>query len=163
MIKKLLVVLLLAFVAIQFFRPALNNSNDETYAMVTKYEIPETVQVVLETSCLDCHSNNTRYPWYAKVQPVAWWLDDHIKHGKGDLNFSEFTNRRIAIQNHKFEEIVEMVEAKEMPLPEYTYLGLHSEAKLSDEQRALLMDWAKAQMTRLQNEYPADSLVLRRR
>jgi len=163
MIKKLLVVLLVAFVVIQFFRPELNDSNDETYAMVTEYEIPETVQTILKTSCLDCHSNNTRYPWYAKVQPVAWWLDDHIKHGKGDLNFSEFTNRRIAIQNHKFEEIVEMVEEKEMPLPEYTYLGLHGDAKLSDDERTMLMDWAKAQMARLQNVYPADSLVLRRR
>ena len=162
-IKKLLVLALFALVVIQFFRPELNNSNDETYAMVTKYEIPEAVSTILSASCMDCHSNNTRYPWYAKVQPAAWWLEDHIKHGKGDLNFSEFTNRRIAIQNHKFEEIVEKVEAHEMPLPSYTYLGMHSEANLSDAQRTALIDWAKAQMALLKKEYPADSLVLRRR
>ncbi|MEE9374171.1 MAG: heme-binding domain-containing protein [Saprospiraceae bacterium] len=163
MIKKLLLVLLAAFVIIQFFRPTLNNSEDETYAMVKKYEIPEAVHAILKTSCIDCHSNTTTYPWYAKVQPVAWWLDGHVKDGKRHFNFSEFTNRRIAIQNHKFEELVEMVEDHEMPLPSYTYLGLHSEAKLSDDQRIVLTDWAKAQMKLLKEQYPADSLVLRRR
>ncbi len=163
MIRKILIVLLIAFVIIQFFRPELNNSNDNTYAMVTKYEIPEKVQTILDAACMDCHSNNTNYPWYSKIQPVAWWLDDHIQHGKGDLNFSKFTHRRLGIQNHKFEEIVEMVEEHEMPIPSYTYLGLHSEAKLSDEQRKTLTDWAKNQMEKLKHAYPADSLVLRRR
>ncbi len=163
LIKLLLQVALVALIIIQFFRPELNDSNDETYAMATKYEIPEKVQVILKGACLDCHSNTTEYPWYSKIQPVAWWLDDHIKHGKGDLNFSKFTHRRIGIQNHKFEEIVEMVEEHEMPIPSYTYLGLHPEAKLSDAQRTVLTDWAKQQMDRLKREYPADSLVLRRK
>ena len=162
-IKKLLLVLLVALVIIQFFKPEPNDSNDTIYAMATKYEIPESVDAILTVSCIDCHSNNTTYPWYSKVQPAAWWLDGHVQDGKKHLNFSEFTNRRIAIQNHKFEEIIEMVEDKEMPLPSYTYLGLHSDAKLSDDQRIVLTDWAKAQMSLLKKQYPADSLVLRRR
>ncbi len=67
------------------------------------------------------------------------------------------------VQNHKFEEVIEMVEEKEMPLPSYTNFGLHSEANLTDEQRKLIMDWAKAQMTYLKNTYPADSLAFPKR
>ena len=163
MLKKILLGLLAVFIIIQFFRPDKNNSNDETYALAKKYEVPENVNHVLKVACNDCHSNLTRYPWYANVQPVAWWLDGHIDHGKGHLNFSEFINRPIAIQNHKFEEIVEMIEEQEMPLPSYTNLGLHPEANLTEEQRDMIMNWAKSQMKVLKETYPADSLVLKRR
>lgn len=163
MIKKILLGLLAVLVIIQFFGPTKNDSNDQTHAVSTKYEIPQNVASILEVACNDCHSNNTRYPWYANIQPVGWWLNDHVKHGKGHLNFSNFTSRRVAIQNHKFEEVIEMVEEKEMPLDSYTNFGLHAEANLSDAQRQVLMDWAKAQMDKLKAEYPADSLVLRRR
>lgn len=160
MLKKILIGLLVVLVIIQFFRPEKNDSNDNTYAITTAYEVPKEVDNILRVSCNDCHSNNTVYPWYSNVQPVAWWLDDHVEHGKGHLNFSEFTNRPIAIQNHKWEEVVEMVEKKEMPLKDYTYLGLHPEANLTDEQRELLISWAKSQMTYLRDTYPADSLVM---
>lgn len=160
MLKKIGIVLVLALVVIQFFRPEKNNSNDLTYDITTKYEVPEEVDKILRVSCNDCHSNNTVYPWYAEVQPVGWWLNDHIEHGKGHLNFSEFTKRPVAIQNHKFEETVEMVEEKEMPLKDYTYFGLHPEANLTDEQRQTLIRWAKDQMTYLAKTYPADSLVM---
>ncbi|WP_297760343.1 heme-binding domain-containing protein [uncultured Muriicola sp.] len=163
MIKKILLALLVILVIIQFFRPERNESNDLTYAITKKYEVPAEVDEILRVSCNDCHSNKTVYPWYANVQPVAWWLNDHIEHGKGHLNFSEFTNRPIAIQNHKWEEVAEMVEKKEMPLKDYTYLGLHSEANLSDEQRELLISWAKSQMSYLKENYPADSLVMPKR
>ncbi len=163
MLKKILIGLLLVLVVIQFFRPEKNDSNDETYAITTKYDVPKEVDDILRVSCNDCHSNNTVYPWYANVQPVAWWLNDHVVDGKRHLNFSEFTNRPIAIQNHKWEETIEMVEEKEMPLKDYTYLGLHSEANLSDEQREVLISWAKSQMTYLKENYPADSLVMPKR
>jgi hypothetical protein len=163
MFKKILIGLLLALVVIQFFRPEKNDSNNNTYAITTKYEVPKEVDEILRVSCNDCHSNNTTYPWYANVQPVAWWLNDHVEDGKRHLNFSEFTNRPIAIQNHKWEETIEMVEEKEMPLKDYTYLGLHSEANLSDEQREVLISWAKSQMTYLKDNYPADSLVMPKR
>ncbi|MCW5517028.1 heme-binding domain-containing protein [Muriicola sp. Z0-33] len=163
MLKKILLGLLAILVLIQFFRPEKNDSNDQTYALSKKYEVPENVQKTLKVACNDCHSNLTAYPWYSKVQPVAWWLNDHIEHGKGDLNFSEFINRPIAVQNHKFEEIVEMVEEHEMPLASYTNFGLHAEANLSEEQRTMLINWAKAQMNYLKETYPADSLVMKRR
>lgn len=163
MIKKILLALLALLVIIQFFRPEKNESNDLTYDISTKYEVPEEVDEILRVSCNDCHSNKTEYPWYSNVQPVAWWLADHIEDGKRHLNFSEFTKRPIAIQNHKLEETIEMVEEKEMPLKDYTYLGLHAEAKLSDEQREVLISWAKSQMTYLKDNYPADSLVMPKR
>jgi len=163
MIKKILIALLAIFIVIQFFRPEKNDSNDLTYAITTKYEVPDEVEQIFSVACNDCHSNKTEYPWYANVQPVAWWLNDHITDGKRHLNFSEFTKRPIAIQNHKLEETIEMVEKRDMPLESYTYLGLHGEANLSEEQRQLIIDWAKGQMEFLKDTYPADSLVMPRR
>lgn len=160
MIKKILIALLLALVVIQFFRPEENTSNDNTHALSKAYVVPNEVQQVLKVACNDCHTNNTEYPWYSRVQPVAWWLDHHITDGKGHLNFSDFTSLPLAIQNHKFEEVIEMVEEGEMPLPSYTYFGLHSGANLSEEQKDLVMDWARDQMQYLKDTYPADSLVM---
>jgi len=163
MLKKILIALLAVFIIIQFFRPEKNESNDLTYAISTKYEVPDNVNHILAVSCYDCHSNKTRYPWYFNVQPVAWWMNDHITEGKRHLNFSAFTKLPIAFQNKKFEEMVEMVEKKDMPIPSYTYLGMHSEANLSDEQRQTIMDWAKEQTAYLKANYPADSLKMPKR
>ena len=89
-LKRLFQLLLLAFIVIQFIRPAKNKSEGvSTNDITTKYAVPQDVMAVLKTSCYDCHSNNTNYPWYANIQPIAWWLDDHIKEGKKELNFSE--------------------------------------------------------------------------
>ncbi|MGB5361862.1 MAG: heme-binding domain-containing protein [Aureibaculum sp.] len=163
MIKKILMGFVVVLVVIQFIRPDKNISNDETYAIATKYDVPAEVNEILKVACNDCHSNLTKYPWYSNIQPAAWWLDNHVKDGKRHLNFSEFTNMPIAFQNHKLEETVEMVEEHEMPLPSYTYLGLHSEAKLTDAQRKVVIDWAKGQMAYLKDTYPADSLVMPKR
>lgn len=163
MVKKILIGLLILLVVIQFFRPEKNDSGEETYAVSTKYQVPREVNDILQVSCNDCHSNKTVYPWYSKIQPVAWYLDNHVDDGKRHLNFSTFTKMPIAVQNHKFEEMVEMVEKKEMPLADYTYLGLHPEANLSDDQRKMIMEWARTQMSHLKNTYPADSLVMKRR
>lgn len=163
MLKKIVIGLIIVLIIIQFFRPERNESNDNTYAISTKYNVPDDVNHLLKVSCNDCHTNKTEYPWYANIQPVAWWLDDHVVDGKKHLNFSEFTKRPLYVQNHKLEEIVEMVEEKEMPLADYTYLGLHSEAKLTDEQRQKIIVWAKAQMTQLKETYPADSLKFPKR
>ncbi len=160
MFKKIGLGLLVVLVIIQFFRPDKNNSNDLTYDITTKYEVPKDVDEILRVSCNDCHSNKTEYPWYAEIQPVGWWLSNHVEDGKRHLNFSELTKRPIAIQNHKFEEMVEMVEEKEMPLESYTYFGLHPEANLTDAQRQVLIKWAKEQMAFLADNYPADSLVM---
>lgn len=163
MLKKILIGLAAVLIIIQFIRPGKNDSNERSHDVSTKYEVPSDVAEILKVACNDCHSNMTVYPWYSNIQPLGWWLNSHIEDGKRHLNFSEFTTRRVAIQNHKFEEVIEEVKEGEMPLESYTAMGLHSEANLSDEQRETLINWAKAQMDKLAQEYPADSLVLRRR
>lgn len=163
MLKKIAYLLLFSFLIIQFFRPDKNTSEDMTYDISKKYTVPDEVNVILKNACNDCHSNNTAYPWYANIQPMAWWLDDHIQHGKGDLNLSEFITLPIAVQNHKFEEIIEVIDENEMPLESYTYLGLHKEANLTSDQKEILKSWAGSQMDYLKANYPADSLVLKRK
>jgi hypothetical protein len=159
MAGKIFLGILVLLIIIQLFRPEPNVSNDRTNDISTRYAVPEDVQQVLAVACNDCHTNQTTYPWYAQVQPVAWWLNDHVTDGKRHLNLSDFTKAPLAIQYHKLEEIVEVVEEREMPMKEYTYLGLHPEANLTDDQRQLLIQWAKAQMDTLKANYPADSLV----
>lgn len=143
MVKKIAIALLLVFIVLQFFRPEKNiaeglSEADISYAI----EIPADIHALLQEKCYDCHSNNTSYPWYATVQPVAWWLADHIREGKEELNFSDFKNYPEKKANHKLEEISELIKDDEMPLPSYTLI--HRSAKLDDEEKASINDWIKS-------------------
>ena len=100
------------------------------------YPVPENVQAILDRSCADCHTNKTNYPWYSEIQPVAWWLNDHVTDGKKHFNLNNFGNMRLAIQNHKLEECIEQVKEGEMPLESYTLI--HKDAKLSEEDKTTL-------------------------
>ncbi len=160
-IKPVLLGLLAIFLLSQLIRPAKNQSNDQANDVSKKYPVPDSVQAILKVACNDCHSNATVYPWYAEVQPVAWWLANHVEEGKEHLNLSNFTARRVAIQNHKFEEIIEMVKEGEMPLASYTWI--HRDAILTEGQKQTLINWAQTNMDSLKVQYPADSLVLRRK
>lgn len=156
-LKRVFQLLLVAFIAIQFFRPAKNkaegaNANDIT----TKYAIPDNVMAILKTSCYDCHSNNTTYPWYSYIQPVAWWLDDHIKEGKKELNFSEFASYRIGRQYRKLEEINKQIKEGEMPLESYTLI--HRNAKLNADQKLVIANWVVSTRDSIKAHYPEDSL-----
>ncbi len=156
--KRTFQVLLLAFIVIQFFRPAKNRSEDISNNDITKkYAVPQDVQNILKTSCYDCHSNNTVYPWYSYIQPVAWWLDGHIKDGKKGLNFSEFAAYPIRRQYKRLEDINELVKKDEMPLN--SYLWIHKYAKLSDQQKMILASWVTAVRDTIKAIYPPDSLV----
>lgn len=163
MIKKISIGLVILLVIIQLIPAEKNESNDTEFDITKSYNVPDNVSMILKGACNDCHTNLTRYPWYSNIQPVKYMLADHVNEGKEHLNFSSFTKLPIAVQNHKFEEVIEMVEEKEMPLESYTYLGLHPEANLTDEDRKVLVDWAKEQMAMLAATYPADSLVMKRR
>ena len=156
--KRTFQILLLAFIVIQFIRPAKNRADGISNNDISKiYAVPADVQAILKTSCYDCHSNNTVYPWYAEIQPAAWWLADHIKEGKKELNFSEFASYRIGRQYRKFEEINKEVKENEMPLE--SYLWIHNNSKLSDEQKLILANWVTAVRDTIKANYPADSLV----
>ncbi|MEI7734886.1 MAG: heme-binding domain-containing protein [Ferruginibacter sp.] len=156
-LKRLFLVLLLAFIVIQFFRPEKNistvtSANDIT----TKYAVPADVQTILKTSCYDCHSNNTAYPWYNNIQPVAWWLKNHVDEGKKELNFSEFASYRIGRQYRKLDEVNKQIKEGEMPLESYTII--HGNAKLSEQQKLVVASWVNAIRDSIKAQYPEDSL-----
>ena len=159
--KKILLGLFAVLALLQFYHPEKNVSGESSHDITTKYNVPDDVKALLKPACFDCHSNYTNYPWYAAIQPVGMWLTQHVNEGKRELNFSAFTSRKIAIQNHKFDEIIEVVKKKEMPLASYTWM--HKDAVLSDEQRLKITNWAQSMMDSLSRQYPADSLVLRRK
>jgi len=158
MIKKILLVLLAALVVIQFIHPKKNKSEGPQPNYIgNNYNIPEDVKTILAKACNDCHSNNTRYPWYATLQPVHWWLEKHVKDGKKHINYDEYTNRPLRYQYHKMEETIEMVKEGDMPLNSYTWT--HKDAKLTDEEKSKLTGWAQSVMDTMKARYPIDSLV----
>lgn len=161
MIKKILIVLALVLVVLQFIRPAQNLSANTTKDISTLYPMPSDVKLIVDKACADCHSNKTAYPWYATIQPVAFWLADHVNEGKSEFNFNEFAGYRIAKQNHKLEEVIEQIKEGEMPL--YSYTLIHRDAQLTDAEKATLINWCQNIMDTLKATYPADSLILKRK
>ncbi len=141
-IKIIVLVLFIVAIAIQFIQPAPNKSGQVLETDITKMaKVPKSIQATLKTACYDCHSNNTEYPWYSKIQPGSWWMASHIKKGKEELNFSEFgsySNRR---QQSKLKSIISRIEDDTMPLP--SYLFIHKNAILSDGDKANLKNWAR--------------------
>lgn len=138
--KMGLLIAVIVIVAIQFVQPARNQNGQVLAADITRiYAVPDSVQSILEASCYDCHSNNTRYPWHANIQPVGWWLASHIKNGKADLNFSEFANYSKRRQLSKLKSIASSVEEEKMPLPAYTVI--HKNARLSKQNKTVILNW----------------------
>lgn len=148
MIRKILIVLLVALVIIQFFRPAKNTATGEQPNAIAKaYPVPQEVADILKVSCNDCHSNNSAYPWYNNIQPVAWWLKNHVDEAKAELNFDEFAAYKPKKAHHKLKEVIEQVKEGEMPLN--SYLWTHGEAKLSEGQKTILINWAQSLMNEI--------------
>ncbi|MCO6499955.1 MAG: heme-binding domain-containing protein [Vicingus serpentipes] len=140
--KKILYALVGIAIIIQFFR--IDQTNPEFTIKNDFIEInqpPKEVTAILKSACYDCHSNESKYPWYANVSPISWWLKHHIDEGREELNFSEWGTFKAKRKDHKLEEIIELVEEGEMPLKEYTWT--HAEAKLTEEQKSLLINWVK--------------------
>jgi len=137
-LKRILLLLFIVFVGIQFIPMKLNVS-DEVYEtdFMNIYSVPKAISEKLVVSCYDCHSNNTKYPWYNKIQPVAWYLEGHIKEGKKELNFNEFGNYSVRRQKSKIKSIIREIERNKMPLVSYT--NMHEDAILNkDEKKELL-------------------------
>ena len=150
MVKKIVYALLALLIIIQLFRPTKNIATKEQVQSIDKaYPVPENVAGILKKACYDCHSNTTVYPWYTNVQPIAWWMDDHIREGKSKLNFSEFAAYPLKKQDHKLEEVVEEI-VDEMPLTSYKLA--HSEARLTVDEKKALTDWANGLRKEIQNK-----------
>jgi len=140
-VKTSLIILLAAVVIIQFIHPAKNiNPVVSQKDIAVLHPMPDSVHQILQKACFDCHSNNTRYPWYNNIQPVAWWLNDHITEGKKELNFSEFGSRTLVKQAKKLKKVAKEVQEGGMPLDSYTWI--HKDAILTDREKNILIDWA---------------------
>lgn len=141
--KKILVGLLLLFAAAQAIQPTKNQGSKFGPKDITHVvQVPDSVITVLQKSCYDCHSDSTTYPWYDRVAPVSWWIGNHISEGKRHLNFSTFGELPAKKQAKKLDETADEVDHHEMPIGSYTFI--HTDTKLSDAQRKLLIDWAKS-------------------
>lgn len=140
LIKIIAIILLVAFVVIQFIPVDRNQSDNipKTDFMLVN-DVPSDIKDKLRVSCYDCHSNNTQYPWYNKVQPVAWFLEDHIKEGKAELNFSEWDSLSSRRQVSKLRSIIKQIESGEMPLDSYTLI--HKDAKFSEAEKEEIISW----------------------
>ncbi len=146
--KRILIGILVFLIVIQAIQPTKNKGNAAGPKDITSVvQVPDNVMAVLKKSCYDCHSNNTTYPWYDNITPVNWWVADHIKEGKRELNFSTFGDYTAKRQNKKLDEVAETVEKGQMPLN--SYLIMHGDAKLTAQEKELLISWAKASAVKL--------------
>ncbi len=137
----------------QFYRPARNITfgQDVTADFIKVYNVPKNIAVILRTSCYDCHSNNTNYPWYSNIQPVGLFMENHINEGKEDLNFNEYGNYSKRRQNSKLEAISKEIKQNEMPLASYTLI--HKNAILSNAQKQEVLTWIKKAKDSLSSKY----------
>ncbi len=142
---------LVLFVGAQFVRPAKTNpAMDESRALEQHIQMNDEVKATLKRACYDCHSNETTWPFYSQVAPVSWFVIDHVNHGRKHLNFSDWSRYDKPEQAEKLKEIQETVRVGAMPLS--SYLLAHSEAKLSDEDKQTIGDWANAERQRIVSE-----------
>lgn len=139
--KKVLLGILVGFILIQLIRPDKNDSQNDTNHISTIMPISSEVEAILKTSCNDCHSNSTVYPWYSEIAPVSWYLASHVNDGKEHLNLSEWTAYNTYQKEHILNDFEEVLMSHEMPLK--SYLILHKEAELSKEQYNVLLAWVK--------------------
>ena len=152
----------IVFLILQFIRPdrTAGPANTEQ-SIAALYHVDEEVSGILRKACFDCHSNDTRYPWYTEVQPVGWYLQGHIDEARKHLNFDEFGSYPLFRQMSKLQAVEDEVRDELMPLDEY--LPLHPEARLTPEERESIIAWSRSVRDSMRAWYPADSLQRRRR
>lgn len=143
--KWLLIGIVLFLIIAQFFK--IDRSVPEVSSQLDFTAItspPQEVIIMLKDACYDCHSYETKYPWYFDVAPVSWYLKGHIRNGRKKLNFSTWGTQDPSEQRHNVEDCIEVVQENRMPLKSYTWT--HSGAKLSQNQRTSLINWFKTKI-----------------
>ena len=140
-LKIAFIFFLVVIVMLQFFNPHLSNKDE--YVSIESFKLEENVSAdiinLFKTSCFDCHSNQTNYPWYSNIAPISFFVNHHIGEGKEHLNFSIWNSYSKKEKLHKLEEIKEEIEEKEMPLKIYTLL--HKSTKLNNNEIKSLLNW----------------------
>lgn len=147
-LKLTLLVCACGFALIQFERPAQTNPGVvEERALAAHVQVSPEVQTIFTRACADCHSNQTRWPWYSQVAPVSWWLTDHVNHGRRHLNFSDWARYDTAEADHLLGNICRTVKGNVMPLSSYTLM--HRDAVLSPQDVGTLCAWSQGERQRL--------------
>jgi len=147
-VKWLLIVVACLFVIAQFKRPARTNpAFDQSMAIESTMQLDPKVAAIFDRSCMDCHSNKTRWPWYTNVAPVSWFIIDHVRFGRNHMNLSEWGTYSPSERKALLDEICKMVSGDFMPLSSYT--PLHSGSKLSDADKKLMCEWSNAERARI--------------
>ena len=139
--KKILFILIALFILIQFYpmeKPVVTTNNPDDLLATTT--VPVTISTMLKNACYDCHSNESKFPWYASVAPVKWLLYDHISEGREELNFSDWNSLETDDKADILDDISSIILEGEMPIKGYTIL--HSEANLSEADREAIATWA---------------------
>ena len=140
--RNIWLLVILAFVLMQFFPiEKTNPPSDPANDFITIENPPQQVGTLLKNACYDCHSYHTKYPWYANIQPVGWWIRSHYRGARQNLNYSEWRQYNEEDKPHGLEEMAEEVEEKTMPLKSYTWM--HPDAKLSEKDRQVLVEYFK--------------------
>ncbi|HSE98981.1 MAG TPA: heme-binding domain-containing protein, partial [Blastocatellia bacterium] len=138
-LKWTLISVAIILVGAQFVRPVRTNPSFETSRTIESHAtVPREVAAVLKRACKDCHSHETVWPWYSNVAPVSWLLINHVNEGRSEMNFSDWARYDARQADHLLEELCKEVKNGNMPLS--SYVALHPEAKLSDEEKQLLCD-----------------------
>ena len=138
--KKIFFGVVVCFVVIQFIQPARNKSKDAFPTdMERMYLMSGNVKAIFRNACYDCHSDNTRYPWYSSIQPGAWYMSSHISNGRKELNFNRFGEYSVRRQASKLKAIANSINDKSMPVWSYTLV--HRDAVLSEDQVKILSKW----------------------
>ena len=145
--KIIILLLIVGFVAIQFFQPPKNNSNDSSGLITENEPMPENIKQIINGSCINCHSNQTRYWWYDKISPASWYIYSHIRDGKHELNLSEWEEMDIYDRITSLDKMGKEVNRKDMPLKSYKLM--HKQARLTDDQINEFVEWTKKQSEEL--------------
>ena len=136
------------FVGMQLFRPEMTNPPVDAEMVADRFlVIDPDVGALLRTACYDCHSHETRWPWYSHIAPASWLLARDVKEGRSRLNFSAWGTYGEGRRMLALEGIAEEVGNGSMPFP--PYLALHPEARLDSAARGKIVDWAHRESDRL--------------
>jgi len=135
-LKKIIIGLVIIIVGLQFI--PIHRTNPP---ISWDINAPENVSGILRTSCYDCHSNETRWPWYSYIAPVSFLVTSDVNEGRKHLNFSEWDKYDEKKREKKLDGIIEMVEEGEMPLS--FYIITHKDATLDTARLNILKEWVK--------------------
>ena len=160
--RQILLGAIVVAVLAQFIRPDRTNPSADPALSFRSYPgVPAGVRQRIEGSCFDCHSNETRWPWYSSITPVNFLIANDVKNARARMNFSEWRKHKPGKLQSLLEEIYDQVYNKEMPMKRYTLL--HPDAALADIDVKMICDWASAEQERLANgeEAAADSSLVK--